>query len=115
MSAPGFWEIAALAVLALIIFGPDKLPGIAHSVGKTLAQFKREASATLDELKAAAELEDMRGVADDFKSVTADLKQSTSLSGPVASSAGATGSAAQRQATVATQPQGPPPFDPDAT
>lgn len=113
MSAPGFWEIAALAVLALVIFGPDKLPGIAHSVGKTIAHFKREASSTLDELRAAAELEDMRGIAEDFKGVSADLKQSTDLRGAVAG-AGAAG-AAGRVRSEGRVPSGPPPFDPHAT
>ena len=33
----GTMRVPALAVIALVIFGPDKLPGIAHSLGKTLA------------------------------------------------------------------------------
>jgi TatA/E family protein of Tat protein translocase len=55
MSAPGFWEIATLAVIAMLVFGPDKLPGMARTVGKTLGQFKREARSTMDELKRAAD------------------------------------------------------------
>lgn len=128
MSAPGFWEIITLAVLALLVFGPDKLPDLAHNVGKAIAQFKREANATLDELRAAAELEDIRDVADDVRGVTADLRKTASLTTSVTSAGGtsaaaagaaATGAAAaaaqQASVTVPARREGPPPFDPDAT
>jgi|SRR5690606_17158400 len=128
MSAPGFWEIITLAVLALLVFGPDKLPDLAHNVGKAIAQFKREANATLDELRAAAELEDIRDVADDVRGVTADLRKTASLTTSVTSAGGtsaaaagaaatgaATAAAQQASVTVPARREGPPPFDPDAT
>jgi sec-independent protein translocase protein TatB len=37
----GFTEMAFIFVLALIIFGPKKLPEIGRQVGKFLAEFKR--------------------------------------------------------------------------
>jgi sec-independent protein translocase protein TatB len=74
MSPPGFWEWIFLAVLALLIFGPDKLPGIASSVGKTLGQLKREAQSTIDELKRTAELDELRKVADDLRSTGRELR-----------------------------------------
>src|SRR5690349_720713 len=37
----GFTEMAFIFVLALIIFGPKKLPEIGRQVGKALAEFKR--------------------------------------------------------------------------
>jgi TatA/E family protein of Tat protein translocase len=37
----GFSEMAFLFVLALLIFGPKKLPEIGRQVGKALAEFKR--------------------------------------------------------------------------
>ncbi len=117
MNAPGFWEIIFLAILALVIFGPERLPGVARNVGKMIGQFKREATSTLDELKRSADYEDFKGVTQEFrtasaelKSTTADLKRSTTLSGPVASEARPT--TEQKPSVVA---QGPPPFDPDAT
>lgn len=110
MNAPGFWEILTLAVLALLIFGPERLPGIARNVGRMVGQFKREAQGTLDELKRTAEFEEFKGVAEEFRGTTTELKRSTSLSGPVASAA--------RPSTPAkptVSAEGPPPFDPDAT
>ncbi len=123
MTAPGFWEIIFLAVLALMIFGPDRLPKLARGAGQALSQFKREASGTLDELKAAAELEEFRDVARDLRSTTADLRGAADvkgLKGAVggAVALGAAGSAGQRTKprTAAMKPAGrtaAPPFDPD--
>jgi sec-independent protein translocase protein TatB len=36
-----FSEMAVLFVLALLLFGPKKLPAIARQVGKILAEFRR--------------------------------------------------------------------------
>ena len=77
--APGFWEWIFLAVLGLLIFGPERLPKMAQSAGEMIAKFKREAAGTLDELKAAAELDDFTDVARDLRSTTADLRSSFDL------------------------------------
>jgi Tat protein translocase TatB subunit len=37
----GFSEMAFIFILALIIFGPKKLPEIGRQIGKALAEFKR--------------------------------------------------------------------------
>ncbi len=55
MNTPGFGEIVFLVVLALLIFGPERLPGIARNVGRVVGQFKREAQGTLDELLASSD------------------------------------------------------------
>jgi sec-independent protein translocase protein TatB len=117
MSAPGMWEIIFLAVLALLIFGPDKLPGMARSVGQTINTFKREAQSTMDELKRSADLQELRDVAGELRGTTADLKRSAALTGPVASAAGATDVAGAADAGQDSPVRAdlPAPFDPDAT
>ena len=48
----GMPQIIIILVIALIIFGPQKLPELARSLGKALADFKRAANdlkATIDE------------------------------------------------------------------
>ncbi len=40
----GPMEILVVGVLALLVFGPDKLPEMARTVGKTFHQFKRMAA-----------------------------------------------------------------------
>jgi TatA/E family protein of Tat protein translocase len=37
----GVWEIAVIAVVALLVLGPDKLPSAAKSLGKALRDFRR--------------------------------------------------------------------------
>jgi len=115
VSAPGFTELVFLAILALFVFGPERLPQVARQVGQTIGSFRREAAGTLDELKRAAELDgmdDLRGVADEFRGATQDLRRSSDLTGPLASADGAAGS---RPARSTVRAEGPPPFDPEAT
>jgi TatA/E family protein of Tat protein translocase len=52
MGPIGFPELAIILVVALIVFGPRKLPELGRSLGKSLAEFKRasnELKNTLDE------------------------------------------------------------------
>ncbi len=44
MPAIGPMELMVVAVLALIVFGPDKLPGMLKMAGRTLGEFRRVAS-----------------------------------------------------------------------
>lgn len=37
----GTTELLVIAVVALVLFGPRKLPQIGHSIGKALSEFKR--------------------------------------------------------------------------
>ena len=37
----GFSEVLVIFVIALIVFGPRKLPDLGRSLGKGLAEFKR--------------------------------------------------------------------------
>ena len=48
-----FADTIVLFVLALLLFGPKKLPGIARQIGKALAEFKRASN----EFKAQIEAE----------------------------------------------------------
>jgi sec-independent protein translocase protein TatA len=44
-------EILALIVVALLLFGPDKLPELARSLGKAMGDFKKAQHAAELELK----------------------------------------------------------------
>lgn len=45
------WEIIAIAVLALLIFGPDKLPGLASDAARLLREVRRLATGARQDLK----------------------------------------------------------------
>jgi sec-independent protein translocase protein TatA len=48
----GFSEILLIGIVALILFGPQKLPEIGKMVGKTLNEFKKSTRGLLEEVKA---------------------------------------------------------------
>lgn len=52
MGPLGPWELIIIFLLALVFFGPRKLPELGRSLGKSLSEFKRashELRSTLDE------------------------------------------------------------------
>ncbi len=52
-------ELIFILVIALIMFGPKRLPDIAKSIGKGVNSFKKAANSITDEVKSAAEMDDM--------------------------------------------------------
>ncbi|MEO3888170.1 sec-independent translocase [Nonomuraea sp. B5E05] len=48
----GWGEFAALIVIALLVFGPDKLPQAASQAGRTLRNLRRMATNARDDLRA---------------------------------------------------------------
>ena len=63
MGSIGMPEMVVIAVIALIIFGPRKLPELGKSLGKSIAEFKRasnELKTTLEEEIRTEELQEAR-------------------------------------------------------
>jgi sec-independent protein translocase protein TatB len=48
----GWGEISILIVLALFVFGPERLPGMAADAGRALRKLRRYAKGLTDDLKA---------------------------------------------------------------
>lgn len=55
-------EVLVVGVIALIVFGPQRLPEIARTVGRTLTQLRRMAADVRSEFEAGM---DMDSVADE--------------------------------------------------
>lgn len=70
---PGGQELIVIAVVALLVFGPDRLPEIARTIGRTIARFRSEAQRNVDELKRAVDIEDLdrevRGLSRELRGV----------------------------------------------
>jgi TatA/E family protein of Tat protein translocase len=64
----GFPEMLLIMAIALLVFGPKKLPEIGKSLGRAIREFRR----TSDELKERFE-EEIH--AEEFKSVKDELKK----------------------------------------
>ena len=45
----GFPELAIIAIVAILVFGPKKIPEIGGALGKTLRGFKEEMNSTQEE------------------------------------------------------------------
>src|SRR5207245_1044588 len=72
----GPMEILLIVVLALIVFGPAKLPEIMGQVGKAINDFRRATSELSDEFNRTiqAELQETRSVIDEAKSAVSDVQ-----------------------------------------
>jgi sec-independent protein translocase protein TatA len=56
-------ELIIIFVIALIIFGPRKLPELGRSLGKSIAEFKRASNELRSTLEEEIRLEEQRTVA----------------------------------------------------
>jgi TatA/E family protein of Tat protein translocase len=56
-------ELIIIFVIALIIFGPRKLPELGRSLGKSLAEFKRASNELRSTLEEEIRLEDQKAAA----------------------------------------------------
>lgn len=65
----GMPELIIIFVIALIIFGPRKLPELGRSLGKSLAEFKRASNELKSTLEEEIRLEERRS---DAQKATAD-------------------------------------------
>ncbi|SFN78365.1 twin-arginine translocase TatA/TatE family subunit [Proteiniclasticum ruminis] len=47
----GISELVLILAIALVIFGPSKLPSIGRSIGEAIGEFKSHANKITDEMK----------------------------------------------------------------
>jgi sec-independent protein translocase protein TatA len=59
----GMPELIVIFVIALIIFGPRKLPELGKSLGKSIAEFKRASNELKSTLEEEIRMEEQRTVA----------------------------------------------------
>lgn len=101
----GFQEMLLIAVIALIVFGPERLPELARNAGKALARFRAETSKSVEELKRAADVQDLdrelRGLREDITGIKSSFSSALTAS--------TAGDPRVRPADA------PPPVDPEAT
>jgi len=56
----GFWELCLIAVVALLVFGPEKLPGIARSAGQWVGRIRRYITTVKQEVDRELQLQEIR-------------------------------------------------------
>ena len=112
---PGPQELLVIAVIALLVFGPDRLPEMMRQAARLLARFREQSQQSIDELKRAAELDELnselRSLRREARSTAASFEQEVAdAQREVAQAAGEAGG--PQAGAPAT---GPPPMDPEAT
>jgi sec-independent protein translocase protein TatA len=66
----GMPEMIIILVIALIIFGPRKLPELGRSLGKSLAEFKRASNELKNTLEEEIRLDEQRSTIEAQKAAT---------------------------------------------
>src|ERR687884_373668 len=104
-------EILLIVVLALIVFGPAKLPEIMGQVGRAIADFRRATSALSDEFNRTiqSELNETRQVVEDTRAVLNDAKSTVTQTHAAVTSAVAVSSPTAAPQLVAAPPTPPTP------
>jgi sec-independent protein translocase protein TatA len=56
----GGGEILVIALIALLVLGPNRLPGAGRQIGKALAEFRRMSSGVQEDLRQAMDVDGVR-------------------------------------------------------
>jgi len=67
MVGSGFPELLVIAMIALLVVGPNKLPDLAKSLGKGLSAFRRAADDVTENVRKTQKPEDLKKEVKDFK------------------------------------------------
>jgi sec-independent protein translocase protein TatB len=62
----GFWEVSLIAIVALIVVGPDRLPGMTRTAGQLIGRAKRTLRELKYDLEREAEFAEMDRLKGDF-------------------------------------------------
>lgn len=69
----GFPELLIILLIALLIFGPRKLPEVGKNVGRALREFRRASDELKDRLENEIRAEDLRDLQEELrKDITKD-------------------------------------------
>jgi TatA/E family protein of Tat protein translocase len=69
-------ELILIFVVALLVFGPKKLPEIGRSVGKALREFKRTSDEIKGRIEEEIEASELKDIRKDIRSGVDDLRSS---------------------------------------
>ena len=76
----GFWEMAFIGAVALIVIGPERLPGVARTAGHWVGKGRRMLNEVKTDIKKEVrkqDLQDLRELKQELGSVSSDIKNVT--------------------------------------
>ena len=101
----GFSEIVVIAVVALVVIGPEKLPRTARTAGVLLGRLQRYVNDVKSDINREIELDELRKMQQQMKSAVQDIETSvTNVTQEVQSGLRSVESELNSTATVAGEP-----------
>jgi TatA/E family protein of Tat protein translocase len=73
----GFQELLIILTIALLVFGPRKLPEIGKSIGKALREFRRTSDEIKEKIEEEIHAEDFKGIKNEIEQDIKDIKETT--------------------------------------
>jgi len=73
----GLPEMMIIMVVALLVFGPKKMPEIGRSIGKAMREFKKSTEEIKDRFEEQIRADDFKAIQDDIKKDLKDIKDVT--------------------------------------
>jgi sec-independent protein translocase protein TatB len=70
----GFWEIVLVLVVALLVVGPERLPGLARQVGLWVGKAKRFVSSVRSDIERELEAEELKRILNKQQDQIRELK-----------------------------------------
>ncbi len=74
----GFWEMAIIGAVALIVIGPERLPGVARTTGRWVGKGRRmlnEVKADIKKEVREQELHELKELKQELGSISSDIKE----------------------------------------
>ena len=122
---PGLQEMLVIAVVALLVFGPDRLPELARNAGQFLGKIRAQTDKGMSEIRGMSEIQELQ------RELQTLRREINGVTKPLSGNAGPNGSTGSTRRMVPASQDGgrptqgpvaavrpddaPPPTDPDAT
>lgn len=75
----GFWEISLIAIVALVVVGPERLPSLVNEAGKWAGRARATARDLKYDLQRQAEMDELEQLGRDFNRTTEEIEPRTNL------------------------------------
>ncbi len=70
----GFWELALIGVVGLLVVGPERLPGVARTIGRWVGQAQRMVRSVRSDIERELETENLRNMLNQQEEQIKELK-----------------------------------------
>jgi sec-independent protein translocase protein TatB len=105
----GFSEIVVIAVVALIVIGPERLPKVARTLGHMFGRLQRYVNEVKADISREMELDELRKLQSEVQSAARDIEQSvTNAAHEVESGVRSVETQLNEAGTAAPEPDVPP-------